>query len=64
MLANWFVLNFENIEEGSLVIISNMLGKIITSKIVNNQKIDLNKINSGVYFIEIENHTSKKLIIQ
>ena len=58
------VLNFENIEEGSLVIISNMLGKIITSKIVNNQKIDLNKINSGVYFIEIENHTSKKLIIQ
>ena len=58
------VLNFQNVKDGSLVTISNLLGKTIISEAIYKQKIVLNDLKTGVYFIEIENQFKQKLIIK
>jgi glucose/arabinose dehydrogenase len=62
--ANNTVLNFQNIKDGSLVTISNLVGKTIITKPIYKQKIELNHLKTGVYFIEIENQFKQKLIIK
>ena len=62
------VLRIEGLKSQSNIRLIDLSGKtVLTNVVSNNDQIDLSEVNSGVYYIEIENNSSrivKKIIVQ
>ena len=61
--SNGFI-NFSNLEESSRVIITNIAGQIVKNTVVdrNNNRIDIQDLSQGFYFVELEGKKTIKLI--
>lgn len=55
------VLNIEFLENNTIVVLTDITGRILLEKMVNSKdKIDVSKLNSGIYILTIKNNNIRK----